>query len=139
MIKGKELVLDCCSFSYGMETCVDAAPCMSNLSSLFRQYGCARTPAHLYSTSRPEECPNTHQLIEDQRFSVMQNTSLFGALGWDLFGEGQEGQHAIIRDFISEIQGKQCTQEQDDRICDYKLYGALMLGQVLSGKLWKEW
>jgi hypothetical protein len=138
-IKGEELFLDCCSFPYGMEGCVDATPCLKDLSSLFRDYGSARTPGCLFAPQRPEECPNSHSLIEEHRFSVMQNKSLYGALGWELFGGQREEQHSIMRDFMTRVQGKPCTSDQEERVRDYRSFGSMMLGQVLTGKLWKGW
>ncbi|KXN84660.1 hypothetical protein AN958_12040 [Leucoagaricus sp. SymC.cos] len=138
-IKGEELFLDCCSFPYGMEASVDASPCLRKLSPFFRDYGSARTPAYFYSPKRPEECPNTHTLIEEKRFSVMHNKTLYGGLSWELFGGRDKQQHLIIHDFMSMVLGKPCTLEQEERVRDYRSFSALLLGQVLSGKHWKVW
>ena len=138
-IKGEELILDCCACPYGMEGCVDASPCLKKLPSQFRDCGSARTPAYFYASQRPEECPNSHALIEEKRFSVMQNSTLYGALGWDLFGGRNKKQHEIIRNFMEDVQGTPSTSSQEDRVRDYRTFGALMLGQVLIGKNWKEW
>ncbi|KAJ3574390.1 hypothetical protein NP233_g1796 [Leucocoprinus birnbaumii] len=138
-IKGEELILDCCTFPFGMEGCVDASPCLQQLASMFRDYGSARTPAYFYAPNRPEECPNSHSLIEVARFSVMHNKQLYGALGWELFGGRDPEQHAIVKAFMTKVQGEPCTIEQEDRVRDYRCYGAILLGQVLTGKHWKEW
>ncbi|KAF5345217.1 hypothetical protein D9756_011553 [Leucocoprinus leucothites] len=138
-IKGEELVLDCCTFPYGMEGCVDASTCLRNLSSIFRDYGSARTPAYFYAPRHPEECPNSHSLIETERFSVMHDTTLYGALSWELFGGRDKAQHAIIHEFMTKVQGKPSTVDQEDRVRDYRSFGAMLLGQVLTGKHWKNW
>jgi len=136
-IKGEEIILDCCSFSYGMETCVDASHCLKKFPEVFRGYGSARTPASFRTALDKDYQP--YDLIEEQRFSVMQNKLLHRALGWELFGGRDTDQHVIVRDFISQVSGRPCTQEEEDRVRDYRMPGALMLNQVLGGKYWKDW
>lgn len=136
-IKGEEIVLDCCSAAYGMGTCVDASGCIKNLPDMFRDYGSARTPACFHTISDQED--QSHVLIEEKRFSVMQNTLLHGALGWEIFGGRKLDQHVRVREFIKEVQGKPCTPAQEERVQDFRSHGALMLNQVLSGRYWKEW
>ena len=138
-IKSEELVLDCCSFSYGMEGCVDASLCLKKLPSGFRDWGSARTPVYFYASQRSEKRPNSHALIEEKRFSVMQNSTLYAALGWDLFGGRNVEQHEIVRNFMNEVQGRPPTFAQEERVRDYRTFGALMFGQILVGKNWKEW
>jgi len=122
-----------------MEGCVDASPCLKKLPSGFRDWGSTRTPAYFYASQRPEELPNSHALIEEKRFSVMQNSTLYAALGWDLFGGRNVEQHEIVRNFMNEVQGTPPTFAQEERVRDYRTFGALMLGQILVGKNWKEW
>jgi len=78
-----------------MEGCVDASPCLKKLPSGFRDWGSARTPVYFYASQRSEERPNSHALIEEKRFSVMQNSTLYAALGWDLLGGRNVEQHEI--------------------------------------------
>lgn len=136
-IKGEEITLDCCSYSLGMETCVDASGCIKRLPETFRNYGSARTPANFRTPQDHDR--QTYTLIEEQRFSVMHNTRLHHALSWEVFGGQKEEQHEIVREFITQLQGKPCTMEQEGAVRDYRSSGALILNQVLTGRQWTEW
>ncbi|XP_006457005.1 hypothetical protein AGABI2DRAFT_188756 [Agaricus bisporus var. bisporus H97] len=135
-IKGEEITLDCCSFAYGMTGCVDASPCLTALSEVFRDWGSTRTPAYFHPSNHQEE---SHILIEEQRFSVMQNTLLHGALAWEVSGARDEGQRVRLRQFIQQVQGTPCTTAQEERINDFRTHGGLLLDQILVGKCWKDW
>jgi len=137
-ISGEEVILDCCSYSYGMHTCVDASETIRQLPGLFRDYGSSRTPANL-RTAQDQDRQQPYTLIEEKRFSVMQNTKLHGALGWEAFGGRKEDQHAIVREFMNQLNGKPVALEQEERVREYRALGASMLDQILSAKFWKEW
>ncbi|KAF9446355.1 hypothetical protein P691DRAFT_733474 [Macrolepiota fuliginosa MF-IS2] len=136
-IKGEEIILDCCSYSYGMETCVDASGCIKCLPSMFRHHGSARTPANFRTAQDADR--QLYTLVEEKRFSVMHNTKLHKALSWEVFGGRREDQHAIVREFMTELQGKPVTLEQEDCVREFRTMGAMMLSQVLLGRHWKDW
>lgn len=135
-IKGEEIILDCCSSAYGMTACVDASPCLKTLPEVFRDWGSTRTPAYFHPSGHHEE---SHVLIEEKRFSVMQNKLVHGALGWEILGPREEGQRDRLRHFMEQIQGRPCTPAQEERIQDFRTRGGLLLDQILSGGCWKNW
>lgn len=135
-IKGEEIILDCCSSAFGMTTCVDASHCLKKLPEVFRDYGSTRTPAYFHLSNHDEE---SHILIEEKRFSVMQNKLLYGTLGWEIHGPREEGQRDRLRQFMEQIQGKPCTPTQEERIHDFRSQGGAILDQILVGKCWNDW
>ncbi|KAF9442760.1 hypothetical protein P691DRAFT_680837 [Macrolepiota fuliginosa MF-IS2] len=134
-IQGEEVFLDCSSYSFGMEACMDATKYLLKVSKRFRVSGAARIPAYFFTTEEQDRLP--YVLKEEKRFSVMHNKDLWNALSWQ--PDKPKKEKAIVRDFLASIQEKECTAEQEERLDYYRMYGSLMMNQVLSGRHWKDW
>lgn len=151
-IKGEEITLDCTSYSFGMEACVDASHCLEKLPEVLRMKGSVRVPANFKTpldsaaaTSSGSSTKNQpYILVEEHRFSVMHNTDLHSAISKTYLHETPR-EKTIIRNFMNTLLAagtstpKQCTFEQEERVWWYRVLGSPMLTQVLAGRHWQDW
>ncbi|KAF9454475.1 hypothetical protein P691DRAFT_656267 [Macrolepiota fuliginosa MF-IS2] len=142
-LSGEELVLDCCSYSFGMEATVDASPCLETLPPMMCIPGSSRVPAYLRSsrdTGGGDKLPYT--LVEEKRFSVMQNTELQKAIATEVDPRGlakDSDEVKIVRAFMDEVLGEACTDYDVEAMLWWRMNGAGILREVLTGRSWLEW
>ncbi|KAF9446433.1 hypothetical protein P691DRAFT_776878 [Macrolepiota fuliginosa MF-IS2] len=140
-ILGEEVTLDCCSFSYGMDLCVDARPCLTKLRSELSNSTCKIVPAYFRTSGHDE--PSHYTLIEEKRFSVMHNTRIHKALvethRHSIFSSMPDEKKDVFRGFMEEVSGKPWRPYQEELFWWYRVCGGAMLRQVLSERHWKEW
>ncbi|KAJ3568893.1 hypothetical protein NP233_g5413 [Leucocoprinus birnbaumii] len=67
-LTGEEFSLDCCSFSFGMEGCVDASHCIPTFPADLRVEGSSRVPAYLRSS---------HDDINQYPYVLIKRKALF--------------------------------------------------------------
>ncbi|KAJ3574393.1 hypothetical protein NP233_g1794 [Leucocoprinus birnbaumii] len=136
-LTGEELTLDCCSYSFGMEAFVDASSCVHKLPEHMRVTLSARCPA--FFRTRQDQTHQPYDLVEEKRFSVMHNTRLHDALTTRSPQDETPEQKAIIRDFLNEMLGRQCTEDEEEKVRSYRLHATVSVNEVLSQGYWKEW
>jgi hypothetical protein len=140
-IHGDDITLDCCSYSFGMETCVDASECLRSLAPRFRIPGSVRTPAYFRS---PHDSTDHYTLIEEKRFSVMHDADLHYTLAADQRAPGKpcSSNHSTltgIRAFMEKVCGRPCSENQVWQVIDTWDHGNLLATQVLIGRHWFNW
>jgi hypothetical protein len=124
-----------------METCVDASKIVEKLPPTLCVPGCARIPAYFRSSTDPAD-KFPYRLIEDRRWSVMQNKALHKAIATDVYPENiprDSEEIKIIRDFTQEVTGNPCTDIDMEILLWWRSHGSGILRLVLSGRRWLEW
>ena len=140
-VSGQELTLDCCSYSFGMEACVDASLIVEKLPPSLCVPGCSRIPAYFRSSLDPVD-KHPYDLIEEKRFSVMQNETLHRAIATDVYPENfpkDSEEIKIIRDFTETVTGQPCTETDMEILLWWRSHGSGILRLILSGRRWLEW
>ncbi|KAF9442759.1 hypothetical protein P691DRAFT_779224 [Macrolepiota fuliginosa MF-IS2] len=143
-IKGEEITLDCCAYGFGMENTIDASPCLMRLGEEYRSMGSSRVPAYFCPPPPASGRDDSHisrqayELVEEHRFSVMQNSKLHEALT-NTGPISIEGSRQLIKNFLSSVAGREVSDVEDERVRWYRLWGEPMINQVLSEQHWLEW
>ncbi|KAJ3574389.1 hypothetical protein NP233_g1795 [Leucocoprinus birnbaumii] len=136
-IRGDLITLDCCSYSFGMESFVDAGPYIGKLPSYVRSVESARIPAFFHTSQ--EEHRRPYHLVEEKRISVMHNKRLHSALSTRTPHTENLMQAEIIREFYDEVIGRKCTDKEAGKVKSYRMHSTAVLNEVLTGGYWREW
>ncbi|KAF5345216.1 hypothetical protein D9756_011552 [Leucocoprinus leucothites] len=136
-IRGDLITLDCCSYSFGMESFVDAGPYIAKLPSYVRAVESARIPAFFHTSQDEHRRP--YSLIEEKRISVMHNKRLHSALSTRTPHTESPVQTEIIRGFFEEVIGRKCTDKEANKVRSYRLHSTAAMNEVLSGGYWRDW
>jgi len=124
-----------------MEACVDASLIVEKLPPSLCVPGCSRIPAYFRSSIDPAD-KHPYDLIEEKRFSVMQNETLHRAIATDVYPENlpkDSEEVRIIRDFTETVTGKPCTETDMEILLWWRSHGSGILRLILSGRRWLEW
>lgn len=140
-VNGEELILDCCGYSLGMEGCVDASACLTNLPPTMCVPGSTQVPAY-FRSDRDAANKFPHTLIEEKRFPVMQNTTLHKAIATDMNPEQfqkDSDEVKIVRAFMEQVAERECTDIEIEVLLWWRGNGSGILREILRGRHWQEW
>ncbi|KXN84663.1 hypothetical protein AN958_12041 [Leucoagaricus sp. SymC.cos] len=136
-IRGDTILLDCCSYSFGMECFVDAGPYINRLPAYVRSVESARVPAFFQTSQEQHRQP--YELIEERRISVMHHKRLHTGLQTRTPHKETPLQTSINREFYEEVIGRECADDEADKVRHYRLHLTAVISEVLSGGYWREW
>lgn len=135
-LTGDEVTLDCNSYSFGMETLVDVETLIKKIPDYMVIDYNTRVPALL--RGRMDRGAQPYALIEEKRFSVMRDTRLHQAILTRFPNDDTPEDKRIIREFMEKVLGQEVEKRQEDRLWRYRMFGSLMLREVLEGQMWKS-
>ncbi|KXN84658.1 hypothetical protein AN958_12036 [Leucoagaricus sp. SymC.cos] len=134
-ITGEDITLDCSSSSFGMHVFVDAESLINEIPDFAKSGISNRVPAILRGSQ--EHGPQPCTLIEEERFSIMQNNELRTALVPNFPASDRPEHDHIIQEFIAKVQGRECTRRQENRVWRYRLMQARYIQRFMIGEVQK--